>query len=129
MTEEAAEIIPEGLKNNIRWNLGHVYVDQYLWLERITQERTDLHREFIEWFGYGTSPENFELKSPGLQELRGLLGNQISNIRTSYGGRMEKEFPPSEMGIFTVEQVLIRTIFHEGMHLQKIIDIKTALNP
>ncbi|CAM5180434.1 DinB family protein OS=Ureibacillus acetophenoni OX=614649 GN=SAMN05877842_103228 PE=4 SV=1 [Ureibacillus acetophenoni] len=40
-----------------------------------------------------------------------------------YGHRLEEEFPPTEMGMFTIEQVLIRTIFHEGMHLQRIIDI------
>ncbi len=28
------------------------------------------------------------------------------------------------MGMNTIEQVLIRTIFHEGMHLQAILDIK-----
>ncbi len=30
ITEEQAEVIPAGFKNNIRWNLGHMYLDQYL---------------------------------------------------------------------------------------------------
>jgi len=41
---------------------------------------------------------------------------------------MEEAFPQTEMGMRTVEQVLIRTVFHEGMHLQTILDIKKALS-
>ena len=31
------------------------------------------------------------------------------------------------MGMHTIKQVLIRTIFHEGMHLQTILDIKKVM--
>lgn len=26
VTEEQADVIPEGFRNSIRWNLGHIYV-------------------------------------------------------------------------------------------------------
>ncbi len=38
-----------------------------------------------------------------------------------------EEFPPTEMGMHTVEQVLVRTIFHEGMHLAAIIALRKFL--
>lgn len=44
-----------------------------------------------------------------------------------YSRRLEVEYPPTEMGMRTIEQVLMRTIFHEGMHLQAILDIKKCL--
>ncbi|MFD1134767.1 DinB family protein [Paenibacillus urinalis] len=32
LTEEEAEMIPTGFNNNMRWNLGHIILDQYLWI-------------------------------------------------------------------------------------------------
>lgn len=48
-------------------------------------------------------------------------------LMENYGHRLEEEYPPTEMGMRTIEQVLIRTIFHEGMHLQAINDIIKCL--
>lgn len=39
VTKEHAEVVPKGFHNNIRWNMGHLYLDQYLWLEAITNEK------------------------------------------------------------------------------------------
>ncbi|GEL77683.1 DinB family protein [Tenuibacillus multivorans] len=123
VSEEAAEIIPKGFHNNIRWNLGHVYLDQYLWIKVLTKE--DLYPESMEkWFGFGTSPSNFDDEAPTFEELKTLLKQQPDAIKDSFGERLEEEYPPAEMGMSTIEQVLIRTIFHEGMHTQAIMDIK-----
>ncbi|BAC13630.1 DinB family protein [Oceanobacillus iheyensis] len=119
-----AEIIPEYFNNNIRWNLGHIFLDQLLWLEALTKESSSTTKAFMEWFGYGTSPDNFTSKTPSFEELKDLLRQQPTEIENCYGHLLKKEFPPIEMGMYTIEQVLIRTIFHEGMHLQAIMDIK-----
>lgn len=121
---EDAEKIPAGFKNNIRWNLGHIYLDQYLWIQAVTKETTDVPENFNKWFGYGTSPANFTEETPSVTELKKLLRIQPAIIKETYGERLEEEFPQTEMGMHTIEQVLIRTIFHEGMHLQTILDLK-----
>ena len=127
VTEAQAEVIPKGFNNNIRWNLGHIYLDQYLWIQAVTKEKTGVPEQFNTWFGYGTSPANFTADTPSIEELKELLKNQPSEIKTTYGHRLEEEFPPTEMGMHTIEQVLIRTIFHEGMHLQTILDLKKCM--
>lgn len=123
LSEQTAEVIPTGFNNNIRWNAGHIYLDQYKWIEHLTKEKTEVPEDYLTWFGYGTSPLNFTNETPTLEELKILLKNQPERIKELYGHRLEEEFPPTEMGMFTIEQVLIRTIFHEGMHIQSIIDI------
>lgn len=123
----AAETIPDGFSNNIRWNAGHVYLDQYLWIQAVTKEKANVPEQFSTWFGYGTSPSNFSSETPSLEELRELLKTQPTLIKNQYGERLEEEFAPTEMGMFTIEQVLTRTIFHEGMHLQAILDLKKCL--
>ncbi len=127
VSEEDAEKIPAGFNNNIRWNLGHIYLDQYLWIQAVTKEPADIPEEFKSWFGYGTSPANFTEETPSVSELKELLRTQPARIKELYGGRLEEEFPPTEMGMHTIEQVLVRTIFHEGMHLQTILDIKKCI--
>ena len=127
VSEEQAEIIPNGFHNNIRWNLGHIYLDQYLWIHVLTKEKNLETMLFNAWFGFGTSPANFTPESPSFEELKSLLAQQPGKIKEIYGHRLEEEFHPIEMGMHTLEQVLIRTIFHEGMHLQAIIDRKKCM--
>ncbi|HWL24025.1 MAG TPA: DinB family protein [Ureibacillus sp.] len=125
--EDEAIIIPAGFNNNIRWNAGHIYLDQYLWIEHLTKEKTEIPEGFRTWFGYGTSPQNFTKETPSLGDLIKLLKEQPNRIKEVYGHRLEEEFSPTEMGMSTIEQVLVRTIFHEGMHLQTILDLKKLI--
>lgn len=127
VTADIADIIPSGFHNNIRWNMGHIYLDQYLWIQALTNEKSEELESLQSWFGYGTSPANFNEKTPSFEELKKLLKAQPIQIKEMYGDRLEVEFPSIDMGMNTIEQVLIRTIFHEGMHLQTILDIKKFL--
>lgn len=127
ITAEEAEIVPKGFNNNIRWNLGHVYLDQYDWIDAVTGEDSGVET-FEAWFGLGTSPLDFDEQTPTFEDLKQLLGDQINYIKEKYGYSLETEYPPTEMGMHTVEQVLIRTIFHEGLHIQKVMDIKKLID-
>ncbi len=127
VAEEMADQIPSGFRNNIRWNLGHIYLDQYLWIQHLTKEQQPIPDGFKEWFAYGTSPEDWKTAPPSLEALKEFLTDQPKQIRASYGERLDEEFPATEMGMHTIEQVLIRTIFHEGLHLEAIKAIRRFL--
>lgn len=127
VTEEMAEIIPPGFRNNIRWNMGHVFLDQFLWIAALTKDMGDVSPAYQNWFGFGTSPSDFTEETPSFDELKQLLETQPKIIKETYGNRLEEEFPPTEMGMHSLEQVLIRTIFHEGMHFQAILNIRKSL--
>lgn len=127
ITAKSAEIIPYGFNNNIRWNMGHIYLDQYLWIEAITKEKSYVPEQFNNWFGIGTSPVNFDANTPSFEELKSILQLQPLKLKQEYGHRLEEPFSPTEMGMNTIEQVLIRTIFHEGMHLQAIVDLRKII--
>lgn len=119
--------IPSGFNNNIRWNLGHILVDQYLWIRVLTKEEMPIPMKFIEWFGYGSSPSQFNEETPNISQLILMLQEQLLIIQDKYQNRLEEEFAPTEMGMHTIEQVLIRTIFHEGIHFNAIQAIKRQL--
>lgn len=128
VTEEEADLIPEGFNNNIRWNLGHVLLDQYLWIQVLTKEEHPLPAAYNDWFGFGTNPSHFTVETPRLQELLGSLRRQPDDILERNRYRLEQEFPSTDMGMHTIEQVLVRTIFHEGLHLGAIQAIKRRLH-
>lgn len=127
VSAKQAEVVPEKFRNNIRWNMGHIYLDQYLWIEAVTKEKIQMPESFRTWFGYGSTPADFTEETPTFNELKDLLRQQPSALKEAYGHRLEEEYPPTELGMRTIEQVLIRTIFHEGMHLQAIMDIRKWL--
>lgn len=127
VTEAMADQIPPGFRNNIRWNLGHIYLDQYLWIQHLTKEAITIPDGFREWFNYGTSPADWKTKPPSMEVLKELLRGQPEQIRAVYGERLDEEFPATEMGMHTIEQVLVRTIFHEGMHIEAIKAIRRFL--
>ncbi|MFA1822332.1 DinB family protein [Virgibacillus oceani] len=128
VTAEDAEIVPKGFKNNIRWNMGHTYLDQYLWILGVTRQKDETMKTFNEWFGFGTTPANFTTETPSYPELKDMLGNQIKEIKKHYSHQLEEMFPPTDMEHYTtIEQVLVRTAFHEGMHIQAINDIKKCI--
>ncbi|MFP7253957.1 DinB family protein [Terribacillus goriensis] len=127
-TEEEADIIPQGFRNNVRWNLGHVFLDQYLWIQALTKEEAPIPNDFKDWFSYGTTTADFTDNTPTFTDLISLLQTQPDQIFEMYADRMDEEYQAIDMGMETIEQVLVRTIFHEGMHLQAILDIKKALN-
>ncbi|GED70534.1 hypothetical protein BRE01_42360 [Brevibacillus reuszeri] len=127
MTEEEVNLVPVGFNNGILWNLGHIYLDQYLWISHLTKEEISIPPGFHEWFAYGTKPADWQTPPPSLDTLRQLLANQPEQIRTMYGERLEEEFPATESGMHTISQVLVRTIFHEGLHLAAITAIRRFL--
>jgi uncharacterized damage-inducible protein DinB len=129
LSEEEADFVPEGFNNNIRWNLGHIYLDQYDWLYHKTREDNPAPKHYRELFGYGTKPENWQQTPPTLEELRNRLMEQVQFIEQEFSHRLDQELDePTELGMSTFAEVLPRTFYHEGMHMGTIIAIRKAIN-
>ncbi|OUQ87266.1 hypothetical protein B5G50_17125 [Brevibacillus brevis] len=80
-----------------------------------------------EWFHFGTKPADWDTQPPKLAVLVSLLQEQPQKIQAAYKDRLEAEFPATESGMHTISQVLVRTIFHEGMHLASLHTIRRCL--
>ncbi|MFC4356268.1 DinB family protein [Chryseomicrobium palamuruense] len=129
VTDEQANDILPGFRNTIRWNLGHMYVDTYLWIYSLTGEEDARIQEWNTWFGYGTTPENFTDATPSFEELKQLLIDQFSDLQTRYGSRLSEVFPPTKYeGYTTIQDVFLRIAFHDGLHFQTILHLKRFLS-
>lgn len=128
--EEIADIIPHGFNNNIRWNFGHIYLDQYLWIYHKIKDKNPVADALHKWFGFGTKPQEWDTSPPTLTELRRLLIEQSLHIRSSFATRLDEPLTsPTELGMSTIGEVIPRTLYHEGLHVGAIQTMKrTILN-
>lgn len=123
VTEEMADQIPEGFRNSLRWNFGHIYVVLERFSFHFIGIPQHLPEGFKEQFEYGTSPllTSASIPVPTLEELETLLKEQVGRIREALVHRMHEKIEPpyttsAGMTLDTPEQFLSFNLYHEGMH-------------
>lgn len=133
INDSVSEIIPTGLRNNIKWNLGHMYVIQEKFAFQLTGEETRYPANFSVWFDPGTKPSDWNMELPTLSQLIDLLTEQSARVESILSSKLKEEIKPhykSSTGLtFTnVEQLLGFLIYHEAMHFATIKNIKSIID-
>jgi len=131
-SEQQADVIPDGYRNSLRWNLGHILVAQegVMYYFGINQPG-DISTKIREAFEPGTSPEDWSSSPLTLNEIRGLLLEQKKRIRQTFYGRLGEpaanvfEFRDKRLKI--IGDLFIFTIWHEGLHQGVINGMKRAI--
>lgn len=128
LRESTADVVPEGLNNNIRWNLGHIYSSQEQIALGFAQEPVQMPEEFRKFFGGGTKPADWIGEPPSLQELVNLLSEQPKRIRQRLENRLSEEvakpFSIPGLTLKTIGELLTFTLYHEGIHVQNIKNLR-----
>ncbi|HWJ78633.1 MAG TPA: DinB family protein [Niallia sp.] len=129
MKDEESLFIPNGFNNNIKWNIGHIYVIQEKFGLQIIGEETQLPKSFLELFGSGTKPIGWGKHDlPTIQELSQLLKTQLDRIEEKLEGRLEEKILPyttsTGITLSTVKELISFCLYHEGMHFDAIKSIK-----
>lgn len=132
ISNESSHHIPEGFNNNIKWNLGHIYVVQENFAFRHLQDKIDIPQNFIDYFGPGTKPENWDEAVPDIDRLVQLLRNQVIRVEQTLENQLkesvEKPYVTSTgIELSTVEEFLSFCLYHEGMHFDAIKTIKRTI--
>lgn len=112
--------IPEGFKNNIHWQLGHVAGMMELPTAALTDSKTDDSKRYQKYFGYGTSPDDFDDETPSLDEIKALLEGQVPRLEDIEEERLEEDLPREFMGMTKRYEQLSFMILHESLHAGKI---------
>jgi DinB superfamily len=126
INDESSLCIPDGFNNNIKWNLGHIYVVQEKFAFNIINERTTMPNNISDLFSTGTKPTDWgEKVLPTISELIQLLEKQVDRIEQTLEFRLkeviEKPFTTSTgLTLSTVEELLSFCLYHEGMHFATI---------
>ncbi|MBH0229180.1 DinB family protein [Halobacillus yeomjeoni] len=132
ITEENADIIPNGYPNSLRWQLGHVYVSLEFFAFRLAGEDVHIPEGYNEMFARGTSPEEWTTEPPKVDELKGLLSEQKERLLKTFEGRLEEKLSePFKAGPFqldTVGEVILFALHHESEHIGVIKGLKNGIN-
>lgn len=129
INNESSHRIPKGFNNNIKWNLGHIYVVQENFAFRHLEDKMLIPRNFKNYFGPGTKPEYWDAAVPDIHELIQLLTNQVLRVEQTLESQLKKSFgkpyvTSTGIQLTTIEEFLSFCLYHEGMHFDAIKSIK-----
>lgn len=127
LTIEQLNKIPEGHKNNIIWNIGHVLVTEQLLAYRLSGLPTMVNEELIEKYKKGTKPEG-DVNQTEVNEIKALLEPTIEKTIEQYKNGAFKnfnEYMVSTTGntLTNIDDSLEFILFHEGMHMGIIMSL------
>jgi uncharacterized damage-inducible protein DinB len=124
LTEEQADQMPEGFRNTIRWNLGHIYTVQNALISKFGGKNIDTPSRCLELFAPGTKPADWQGEVPTLDELKQLLKEQPVKLKEALAGQLDEKSAEPFKSLSTIGELLNFTMYHEGMHLGTIKGLK-----
>lgn len=130
ISEEAADVIPAGYNNNIRWNLGHILVSQDVFM--YGPQCPHMPESYPALFNMGSKPADWQGDIPSLAVLTAQFREQSARIKEDFAHRLNEELPqPFPLGntgtIYTFGEAFLFSIYHESMHVSAIKALRKAI--
>ncbi len=126
LSDEQLLKIPNGYKNNILWNFGHILITQqslHYFLSRLEMYIT---KEMMQTFRTGTSPSDWQTK-PDIIEIKELFLELPDKVAEDYRKGIFKDYRriKSSIGVTieNFEEAVAFNHFHEGAHTGIIMGI------
>ena len=130
LSEEQLLFIPEGFRNNILWNLGHLIVTQQILHYQRTGQEMYVSPTLLNQFSRGTSPADW-VSTPNMADLIPLLTDLPDKLEADYQAGKLNRFVPftTSMGVVlsSIEDAISYNNFHEGLHMGVMLSIQKLL--
>ncbi|WP_421796179.1 DinB family protein [Haliscomenobacter sp.] len=125
--------IPQGLNNNIIWNLGHLIASaQMIFYKRAGLPFT-IDEKYITPFLPNSRPDGY-ITATDVENLKDLALSTIENMQTDYHIKDFNQYIKSEniervygIEVLTIDDALEFLLYHEGYHTGKIISLKQLI--
>lgn len=123
--------VPEGRKNNIAWNLGHIVTVQQQLVYSLSGLPIGVPEHYPALFGKDTSPENWP-EPPEMAEIFSLLRSTADGFEADRAAGKFTQFQPYTMSltgitVSTLEEAADFNVFHEGIHFGIIFTLMREL--
>ena len=124
---EQLNAIPQGFRNNLIWNFGHVIVTQQLLCYSLSGEKPVVDKTLIEAYRKGTAPAGM-VDEAAYQELQRLSDMALTQFEADYAQGMFQTFKmyPTSYGVelSRIEEAFQFNLAHEAMHLGTMMALK-----
>ncbi|HET7579265.1 MAG TPA: DinB family protein [Bacillales bacterium] len=126
--EEIVDEIPKGLRNNIRWNTGHILASwDHTMFPGVGLER-QLSLSYHIMFPRGSKPDDWSEKPPSMEELIQKLEEQPRQIEEACKGHLGGKLAEPFLHMTTLGEMVAFHIAHENLHVGTIKSMKQMLS-
>lgn len=129
-TLDQLNLVPEGLRNNLIWNMGHIIVSQQRLAYLLTENKTLLTEEFTNKYVNGTVPDG-KTTQEEVNEIKSLLFSTIEQTVIDYENGKFNNFTQTQTRtgflLTNFEDAMLFNHYHEGIHLGFMMKIKKFL--
>jgi hypothetical protein len=127
LNEDKINCIPDGFKNNIVWNLGHILVTQQLLFYGNSGNELKIPGEWVDKYRKGTKPEG-RVSMEEFDKMKAMLVSTIDESERDYVSGLFSSYNAYATSygvqINSIED-LIRFIYaHDGFHWGIIVAMK-----
>lgn len=126
-TLEQLNTIPEGFKNNIIWNIGHIVVVQQMLVYNLSGLPMMVSDELVAKYKKGTSP-NQNCTKEEVNELKKLLFDTLDQTKVDFNNDVFKNYTEfttmTGFLINSAKAAIEFNNFHEGLHIGIMMQLK-----
>lgn len=127
-TLEQLNKIPEGFKNNIIWNIGHVVVTQQLLAYKLSGLAMMVTDEMVSKYQKGSAPQG-NVTQEEVEAIKSLLFNTITKTEEDFNNGlfqnyMEYTVSTANFTLKNIEDAMQFNNFHEGIHIGIIMQLR-----
>lgn len=131
LTIEELNQIPEGFRNNIIWNFGHIVVTTLALCYQRTGLNAELNIPFQGEFGKGTVPQR-NYTASDLDEIIELSNSSLNQLQTDFTEgvfRNIQSFSTQtyELELKNIEDVILTCLMHDNLHYGYALAQKKSL--
>jgi len=124
---EQLNTIPEGMSNNLIWNMGHIIVSQQKLVYALSGLPMHISGSLFEKYQNGSRPVG-KTSQIEVAEIKKLLSEIVEKTKADFEAGIFKEFHPYQtktgFNLGTLKEAMEFNNYHEGIHLGIMMSIK-----
>ncbi len=123
LSEAQVREVPDGISNNILWNLGHILYYEAVFLYGNSGQPLPVPDSYETFFKAGSSPADWT-ETPDVAEVVERYKTQAGQSASDFAAGKFDAFKPMKINdqvtLDSLEEALTFHVFHEGVHVGRM---------
>ena len=121
--ENKRNVVPEGYKNSIHWQIGHILFSTENHVLRLSDQNKVLPESYQTFFAYGTKPLDWKEEPPTWDLLIKQLKEQLDYIQETLNDKLDTPVKENFLKVNTIGELLVYNVSHVSEHLGVIFSM------